>query len=120
MATLEEVMALARELNVSNAELLTDARRFKLNVESLEQLDDFLCRCLVNSLKYFAYLKAEDPDAVFGDIYEKDEEDDDEFDLEKQMDKWEVQYLEECRRDAEARAERYRDYCERKYGWDCS
>ena len=119
MATLDEVMELARELNVSDAELLTDARRFKLNVGSLEQLDDFLCGCLLNSLKYFAYFKAEVPDAVLGDIYEQDE-DDDEYDLEKQMDKWEVQYLDECRRDAEARAERYRDYCERRYGYDYS
>lgn len=120
MATLEEVMALARELVVSDAELLTDARRFALNVESIEQLDDFLCRCLMNSLKYFAYLKENDPDAVFGDIYEKDEEDDDEYDLEKQMDKWEVQYLAEQRLEAAVRNEHYRDYCESRYGFDYS
>lgn len=119
MATLDEVMELARELNVSEAELLTDARRFELNVGSLEQLDDFLCGCLLNSLKYFAYFKADDPDAVLGDIYEQDE-DDDEYDLEKQMDKWEVQYLAEQRLEAAVRNEHYRDYCESRYGYDYS
>lgn len=119
MATLHDVTELARAMNVSDEELVRDARRIKYGVESLNQLDDFLCDCVITSMRCLEYVREEDPNATLDDIYE-DEEDEDDFDLERQMDKWEVQYLDERRREEAARARNYQDYCERKYGYDYS
>ena len=116
-----EIMALARLLNVREEDLMKEARVWQPKIKSLEQIDDTTYGKLLDALMLFVKLKAEGQAEVFTDIYEEDSEDDeDEYDLEKQMDKWEVQYLDGERRDADIRAHKYQDYCERKYGWDFS
>lgn len=115
-----EVVALARLLGVKEVRLLVNAAEYQPNIKCIEDINDRTYEILVANLTRYAELKADGTVESYDQMLGEEGLDDDEFDLEKQMDKWEVQYLEECRRDAEARAERYRDYCERKYGWDCS
>lgn len=108
MAKLEDVIAFARELNVSDEELIKSAGRYRFDIEGLEQFDESLCDCLMCALKCFVYYKADNPDAVLDDTFEDDEEEEEED---------EEPYVSP---EDYAWGERYRDYCERKYGWDCS
>lgn len=110
MAKLEEVIAFARELNVSDAELIRTAGRYRFDIESVEQFDESLCDCLMCALKCFVYYKADNPDAVLDDTFEDDEEEEEEEEEEDQGVSFEDWVW----------GEKYRDYCERVYGWDCS
>lgn len=104
-----EVMALARLLNVTETELVEDAKSWQHGIERIDQIDDMTYRHLMHALDSFALLKSKGQAEKFSDIYEDDDEDAccDGEDEEKFWD--DFMY-----------SRKYRDYCETQYGWDCS
>lgn len=117
-----EVMALARLLNVKEVRLLVRAGEYQPCIKGLDDMTDNTYEMLINDLTRYARLKEEGEVESFDHMLALEDgyDEDDDYDLERQMDRWEVQYLEEQRAEEEAFGKRYQDYCERKYGWDCS
>lgn len=122
-------MALARLLNVKEVRLLVRAGEYQPYIKGLDDMTDNTYEMLINDLTRYARLKEEGEVESFDHMLALEDgyDEDDDFDLERQMDRWEVQYLdgkvqylEEQRAEEEAFGKRYQDYCERKYGWDCS
>lgn len=89
-----EVMALARLLNVSEEDLMIEARLWQPRIENLEQINDKTYEKLLEALTLFAKLKAQGEAEVFADIYvpEEEEEEEDTLDLEAELDKCESWY----------------------------
>ena len=117
-----EVMALARLLNVTEVRLMVRASEYQPCINGLDDMTDNTYEMLINDLTRYARLKEEGEVESFDHMLALEDgyDEDDDFDLERQMDKWEVQYANECKREEAARAMKYRDYCERKYGYDYS
>lgn len=115
-------MALARLLNVKEVRLLVRAGEYQPCIKGLDDMTDNTYEMLINDLTRYARLKEEGEVESFDHMLALEDgyDEDDDYDLERQMDRWEVQYLEEQRAEEEAFGKRYQDYCERKYGWDCS
>lgn len=115
-------MALARLLNVKEVRLLVRAGEYQPCIKGLDDMTDNTYEMLINDLTRYARLKEEGEVESFDHMLALEDgyDEDDDFDLERQMDRWEVQYLEEQRAEEEAFGKRYQDYCERKYGLDCS
>lgn len=117
-----EVMALARLLNVPEVRLMVRAGEYQPCIKGLDDMTDNTYEMLINDLTRYARLKEEGEVESFDHMLALEDgwDEDDDFDLERQMDRWEVQYLNECKSDAAARARNYQDRCERKYGFDYS
>lgn len=115
-------MALARLLNVSEVRLLVVAADYQPCIRGIEEINEQTYEVLINDLTRYARRKADGEVESFDHMLALEDgyDEEDDFDLERQMDKWEVQYANECKREEAARARNYRDYCERKYGYDYS
>jgi len=89
-----EIMALARLLNVYEVRLLADAAQYQPGIKSIEEINDSTYKMLLDDLIRFARMKADGEVEDFDEMLYGREEDEDEFDLEKELDKCETYYEE--------------------------
>ena len=104
-----EVMALARLLNVLEVRLLADAAQYQPCIKSLEEINDHTYEMLINDLVRFARMKADGEVEDFDEMLYGGEEGEDEFDLERELDRCETYYEERMLRHWYNADDRYDD-----------
>lgn len=85
-----EVMALARLLNVLEVRLLADAAQYQPCIKSIEEINDHTYEMLINDLVRFARMKADGEVEDFDEMLYCREDGEDEFDLERELDRCET------------------------------